>query len=289
MAIKIYDQTGGLDEFAKAIPAAIQGYQDAEDRQLKRMALEAKLVAEEGRKLREQADFAMAVGKEFELPAGADLSEPGLLERGILSGQFKRRQGLMTDEEIKKQNLLINQQKLQLAQQKELREQEKAATKRAEDVEKKELRKTQKKEQAELVSGEIDRALNIIQNEMGTTGFIGSALSYIPQTDAHQLSKVLDTVRANIGFDELNKMRASSPTGGALGQVSEREIGFLQAVMGNLEQSQTKEELEHNLKRLQNGYLDVIHGPGKGPKRHDLARPGDVKPMKLKTNEIEWE
>jgi hypothetical protein len=28
MAIKIYDQTGGLDEFAKAIPAAIQGYQD---------------------------------------------------------------------------------------------------------------------------------------------------------------------------------------------------------------------------------------------------------------------
>ena len=38
-------------------------------------------------------------------------------------------------------------------------------------------------------------------------------------------------------------MRDASPTGGALGQVSERELGYLQSVLGSLEQSQTADEL----------------------------------------------
>ena len=60
-------------------------------------------------------------------------------------------------------------------------------------------------------------------------------------------------------------MREASPTGGALGQVSTFELQNLMAVFGSLEQSQTAEDLEYNLLRLQKVYNDVIHGPGNHP------------------------
>jgi len=55
-------------------------------------------------------------------------------------------------------------------------------------------------------------------------------------------------------------MRDASPTGGALGQVSERELAFLQSTIGNLEQSQSKEQLTYNLKRLKKIYSNMLEG-----------------------------
>ena len=81
-------------------------------------------------------------------------------------------------------------------------------------------------------------------------------------TDAKSLSNKLRTIQANISFDKLQAMREASPTGGALGQVSTFELQNLMAVFGSLEQSQTTEELEYNLLRLQQVYNDIIHGPG---------------------------
>ena len=57
-------------------------------------------------------------------------------------------------------------------------------------------------------------------------------------------------------------MRDASPTGGALGQVSERELGFLQSVFGSLDQSQSAEELAYNIQLLQYVYNSIIHGEG---------------------------
>jgi len=103
--------------------------------------------------------------------------------------------------------------------------------------------------QHEIVNNDIGRALSFAE-KMGTTGIPGSLLKGIPGTPAHDLSNLLDTIKANIGFDKLQAMRAASPTGGALGQVSERENKLLQMVFGSLEQSQTKKQLITNLKRL---------------------------------------
>lgn len=64
---------------------------------------------------------------------------------------------------------------------------------------------------------------------------ISTASRNIPGTQMYELNKLIDTVKANIGFNELQKMRAASPTGGALGQVSERELAYLQSVEGNLD------------------------------------------------------
>ena len=112
-----------------------------------------------------------------------------------------------------------------------------------------------------IVDQEIGRALSIIEEStLPTTGMVGDMLSGVGGTSARDLSGLLQTVRANAGFDRLQAMRDSSPTGGALGQVSERELAFLQSTIGSLEQAQSRGQLEFNLKRLQTIYKNMLGG-----------------------------
>lgn len=94
----------------------------------------------------------------------------------------------------------------------------------------------------------IDVALR--QSNPWSTGFIGNLSSYIAGTPAHDLSKTLTTIRANLGFETLQEMRDNSPTGGALGQVSNIENELLQSTWGNLMQSQSEAQLRENLQRI---------------------------------------
>ena len=102
----------------------------------------------------------------------------------------------------------------------------------------------------EMLDTLIDQAKD--QSGMFTTGLVGQMTSGIGGTPANDLQNTLNTVKANIGFDRLQAMRDSSPTGGALGQVSEMENRLLQAVWGSLEQSQSPEQLKANLERVRN-------------------------------------
>lgn len=104
--------------------------------------------------------------------------------------------------------------------------------------------------QNDLIIEDIGRAL-ALSDGVFTTGFTGSIAKGVPGTPAYNLNKVLDGIKANVGFDKLQNMRDNSPTGGALGQVSEWELVLLQSVLGSLEQSQTKEQFTYNLDRLQ--------------------------------------
>lgn len=120
-----------------------------------------------------------------------------------------------------------------------------------------------KARKADLISQDIDRAVEMAKDYwvIPNTG-VGSVLSAIPGTKAHDLSRMLDGVKARIGFDSLQEMRDNSPTGGALGQVSEMENRLLQATFGSLEQSQSEEEFIFNLRRLKQQYNEIVHGPG---------------------------
>jgi hypothetical protein len=82
------------------------------------------------------------------------------------------------------------------------------------------------------------------------TGLPGQMTKGIGGTPGHNLEQTLATVKANIGFDRLQEMRDNSPTGGALGQVSEMENRLLQAVWGSLEQSQSEDQLISNLEKV---------------------------------------
>lgn len=98
------------------------------------------------------------------------------------------------------------------------------------------------------VNADIDRALS--QASPWTTGFAGNLLSFVAGTPAHDLSKTLVSIQSNLGFETLQQMRDNSPTGGALGQVTEREIELLQSTWGSLAQSQSEEQFRFNLNRL---------------------------------------
>jgi len=105
--------------------------------------------------------------------------------------------------------------------------------------------------QNSIVLGDIDKALEIISPL--STG-AGSVLKDLPIiggiTPAGQMESLLETIRANVGFDKLQAMRESSPTGGALGNVTERELAFLQAVFGSMRQDLSPENVRRNLTRL---------------------------------------
>lgn len=126
-----------------------------------------------------------------------------------------------------------------------------------------------------LIAEEIDRALEKMDTGILPDTGVGAWLTGVPNTDAKAIDALLKTIKANIGFAELNKMRQESPTGGALGNVTEKEIEYLQAVAGNLDQSQNAEDLRYNLNRLWNTYMDTIHGVGKGPPRRPLKTGGN--------------
>jgi len=112
---------------------------------------------------------------------------------------------------------------------------------------------------AGVVLTNIDEAQRVIaESKLPTSGFTGSMLSKIPGTAATDVGALVNTIKANIGFDKLQAMRDASPTGGALGQVSNQEIDFLQSTLNNLNQKQSQEQFNKQLQILENQYLRTI-------------------------------
>lgn len=139
------------------------------------------------------------------------------------------------------------------------------ADKKATGEQKKEdLRDAQVGRAANIVLEDIDRIGKTVDGAFfPATGLGATTLSGIPGTAAHDVAKLLDGIKANVAFDKLQQMREASPTGGALGAVSDREMALLQSVLGSLEQSQSPRQFQENLGRLKTVYLDIIHGAGK--------------------------
>ena len=112
----------------------------------------------------------------------------------------------------------------------------------------------------DVVTEDIGRALDIVGSDPAWTTGIGALLKGIPASKAKSLGGILETVKANIGFDRLQQMRDSSVTGGALGAINTTEMDLLQAVLGNLDQSLSADDLVFNLNRINGIYMDIIHG-----------------------------
>jgi len=91
-----------------------------------------------------------------------------------------------------------------------------------------------------------------------STGAIGGVAQYMPwPTDRSRLDDYLTTLKANLGFDSLQKMRDNSKTGGALGQVSEMENKLLQAINGALN-PKNPGVMKANLDRIKLLYPQVL-------------------------------
>jgi len=148
-------------------------------------------------------------------------------------------------------------------------EQQKA---KREEAEQEQQRTQGKQNTANSVVNEIDEILQIDQQAiLPTAGLAGSVLSHVPGLASADIDRKLDVVKANIMFDTLQRMREASKTGGALGQVSEREGKLLQSSVAALDNSLSPDEFKKSLLKVRDRYqrflettkgLDVAPLPG---------------------------
>lgn len=93
-----------------------------------------------------------------------------------------------------------------------------------------------------------------------TTGLVGdlrrTQMGRMTGSGAYDLARTVDTIKANLGFNELQAMREASPTGGALGQVAVQELNMLQATLANLDPGQSEDQLNRNLRKIQTHYMN---------------------------------
>ena len=129
----------------------------------------------------------------------------------------------------------------------------------------------QAKAKVQSASAEAYKTNNILntiktaKSQVGgsTAGLGGAIMKNLAGSEAVDLEENLLTIKANIGFNELTQMRKDSPTGGALGQVSDMENKALQAARASLEQRQSPAQLRKNLEKIEDSYerwLKVITG-----------------------------
>ena len=97
-----------------------------------------------------------------------------------------------------------------------------------------------------------------------TTGIFGNLLKNFPATAANDVMANIKTIEAAVGFDRLQAMRDASPTGGALGQVSNIELDLLKSSLANLNQSQSKGAFLTNLAQVKEVYNDIVNGSAGG-------------------------
>lgn len=97
------------------------------------------------------------------------------------------------------------------------------------------------------------------RGNLGTMMQMGKA-KILPKSAEANLQGSLDAVKTRIGFDALAAMRAASPTGGALGQVSDFENKMLQSMAGRLDPWGDRAQFVSNMKDLAHKYVDTVHG-----------------------------
>lgn len=139
---------------------------------------------------------------------------------------------------------------------------EKDALELADKEAKKKLAQENAASSGQGVLDEVNEAKNLLKDGWFTTGWSGMASEYVPNSSGARLKKRLETIKANLGFDKLQAMRAASPTGGALGSVSENENKALQSALANLDTFQDPKDLQRGLEKVETMYNQIIHGPG---------------------------
>jgi hypothetical protein len=93
----------------------------------------------------------------------------------------------------------------------------------------------------------------LLNNEAGTraaTGFGGELISAVPGTEAANAKAIIDKLKNRSFVANLNEMRQASPTGAAVGAVTEREGARFENLVASLSQAQTYAQFKNQLLEL---------------------------------------
>jgi len=99
---------------------------------------------------------------------------------------------------------------------------------------------------------DVYRTAEELLNEPGLESATGPIQSWLPtvRDDTADFEAKLTALKAMVGFQALADMRRSSPTGGALGNVSNKEVEFLQNTIAALSLSQSADQFRENLMKI---------------------------------------
>lgn len=115
--------------------------------------------------------------------------------------------------------------------------------------------------QAGVVIQEIDNVIRLADKPgawaTGTGGAVMDVVGAVAPTSRGELVNSLATIKGNISFDKLQAMREMSPTGGALGQVSDFENRLLQATAGPID-PMNPEQMKQTLLNIKDRYEDAV-------------------------------
>jgi hypothetical protein len=136
-------------------------------------------------------------------------------------------------------------------------------------------------QQSNIALDKIAQAKTIIDQSTWynpATGFGAETAAGIGGTNAANYKAVTDTIEANIAFDALAQMREASPTGGALGAISERELTLLGATLASLAQSQSPEQARQHLDELEVIYTQIMQKASAYPNAAEFGFGGGSAP-----------
>jgi len=94
--------------------------------------------------------------------------------------------------------------------------------------------------------------LNSPKELQAISGFTGPMMSRAPGTDAYTGAAKLENLQTRSFVSEIQKMRAASPTGGAVGSVTEKEMAALSNIQASLKAGLKEDVLRKQLKQ----YID---------------------------------
>lgn len=104
----------------------------------------------------------------------------------------------------------------------------------------------------------------------GNTGWTGAAWRLSPFSDASELQRQIDVLKSNATIENLTAMRQASPTGGALGSVTEKEGAMLADAAGALDPNSPN--FNTQLDNYERTLFKIIHGPTEGQRIFEETR-----------------
>lgn len=138
----------------------------------------------------------------------------------------------------------------------------------------------------QAVLGTIDKSLD--DAGWWETGMVGSTIGKIPGTPAYDFHRNLETIKANLAFDRLQQMRDNSPTGGAVGQVSDNEQRMLMSAVASLDPGQSEEQLKANLGTVKKHYQNYLKSLGYDTTQTDVPKVKSGTLKKAADGVYEW-
>jgi len=127
-------------------------------------------------------------------------------------------------------------------------------------------------QQKKAEENKVDKAmaltqdLNLLEDKVasmapGVSGAVGRIVAeQIPATPQAENKEIIDRVISTLTLENLQAMRNNSPTGAALGNVSDKDTGLMRDSATSLRNAQSPESFKRELIRLKNLQHDVIYG-----------------------------